>query len=135
MTDLLRATQDAVFAALNVDGVTGSAAGVTVWTSVPPGMTPPFVEIGSIDAEEFQPVKMPGIELHTIEVAYRWRGDTRLPLLAMMDAGRIAFEATPLTAPGARFDRQLWRASATDREDDGVTWHGAQRFDVLVQQA
>ena len=132
MIDLLLATQDAVFAALNVPAVTGLAP---VFTSVPPNTQPPFVAVGLIDAEAFGDDKSGGIEQHTVEIEFQFRGNTRRPLLAMMHAARTALAGTALSAPGAVLTAALWRASATDREDDGVTWHGIHRFELFAQQA
>jgi len=130
MTDLLQATQDAVFAAVNVAAVKALAP---VYQNVPPNTQPPFIEIGAIDAEEIG-AKGDGLERHTVEIEFQHRGPARRPLLAMMHAVREALTGVVLTAPGATLDQCHWLASATDREDDGVTYHGIHRFEMLVQQ-
>lgn len=132
MTDLIAATQDAVFGALNVSAVTGLAP---VFTSVPADQRPPFVEIGAINAEEFEAGKMPGVEQHTIEVHCRTRDGGRMPLLAILAAVRVRLESASMTAAGAAPSRAQWRETLTDRADDGVTWVGLHRFTLLTQQA
>lgn len=130
MTDLLLATQDAVFAALDVTPVTTLAP---VFTSVPPNTQPPFVAVGLIDADLFGANKGSGVERHTVEIEFLFRGNTRRPLLAMMHAARVALESATLSAPAALLTDALWQASATDRENDGVTWHGIHRFELFAQ--
>lgn len=131
MTDLLQATQDAIFDALNVAPV--KALG-PVYTNVPANTQPPFTEIGAIDAEAIG-AKDAGLERHTVEVEFQWRGDTRRPLLAMMHAARTALEGKSLTSAGAVLERPRWLASATDRDDDGKTYHGIHRFELIAQPA
>ena len=133
MTDLLTATHDAVVAAL--EGSAALVALAPVYSNVPPETQPPFVELGAIEAEEANPTKMPGVERHRIELAFQHRGPSRRPLLAMMQAARAALEDRALTAAGASLARVKWTESATDREEDGVTWHGAMSFELLAQQA
>jgi hypothetical protein len=129
MVDLLAATLQASFDALNVAPVTDLAP---VFTNVPANTQPPFIEIGAIDAEGIGG-KDGGFERHTVEIEYQHRGNSRLPLLAMMNAGRSAMEAAEMITPGAELEAPRWLASATDREDDGVTYHGIQRFELTAQ--
>lgn len=127
MSDLLAATLAGAFAALDVPAVTALAP---VFSDVPAEQQPPFIEIGAIDAEEVDGAD--GLELHTIEIEYQDRGGSRLPLLAMMNTSRAALEAG-LEAAGVAFGDVRWLASATDREDDGVSRYGIQKFAVHVQ--
>lgn len=129
MTDLLQATTDALFAALNVPAVTGLAP---VFTSVPDNQQPPFIEIGAVDAEEIG-AKGGGLEQHSAEIEFHHRGGSKRPLFAMMHAGRAAIEAAELEAVGAVLEQARWLASATDREADGVTYHGIHRFELIAQ--
>lgn len=129
MTDLLQATADALFAAMNVEAVTSLAP---VFTSVPENAKPPFIEIGAIDAEEIG-TKGGGLEQHSAEIEFHHRGRSKRPLFAMMSAARAALEGADLSAPGASLGDLHWRASATDREDDGVTYHGIHRFELIAQ--
>jgi len=130
MTDLLQATHDAIFAALDVAAVTDLAP---VFTNVPPERQPPFIEVGAIEAKQIGG-KDGGLEQHAIEIEFRHRGQSKRPLFAMMSAARAQIEGALLVAAGAAFGRPVWTDSATDREDDGVTHHGAMRFEVIVQQ-
>lgn len=130
MTDLLQATQDAVFAALDVPAMTVFGP---VFTTVPDNQQPPFVEIGSIDAELVDETKDGELERHSIEIEFQHRGGSRRPLFAAMHTARTLLRAAALIAPGAQLERPRWQASATDREDDGKTWHGIHRFELLAQ--
>jgi hypothetical protein len=129
MTDLLQATAEGVFAALDLPAVTSLAP---VYTTVPKGAQPPYIEIGAIDAENDGP-KDGGLENLSFEIEYHHRGPSRWPLLAMMHAARTALEAADIEATGAAFSDVRWLASATDREDDGVTHHGIHRFELHAQ--
>lgn len=129
MVDLLQATQDALFAAMNVPAVTSLAP---VFTNVPQNQKPPFILIGAIDAEDIGP-KDRGLEQHSAEIEFQYRGPSKRPLFAMMHAARGAIEAAELAADGAELGEARWLASATDREDDGVTYHGIHRFELLAQ--
>lgn len=129
MTDLSQATADAVFAALNVPAVTTFGP---VFTSVPAGAQPPFIEIGAIDAEEIGG-KGDSLEQIAFEIEFQHRGPSRRPLLAAMHAVRTTLVAASLEADGAELETPHWLASATDREDDGVTYHGIHRFELIAQ--
>ena len=129
MIDLLQATQDAIFALLDVPSVTVLAP---VYTSVPEKAQPPYILIGLIDAEEVGP-KGGGLEQHSIEVEFQYRGTSKRPLFAMMRAARTAIEGGVMSIPGATLENARWLASATDREDDGVTYHGIHRFELFAQ--
>lgn len=127
MSELIGSTLSGAFEALDITAMTSLAP---VFSDVPQKQQPPFVELGAIDAEEVEGAD--GLELHSIEIEYQYRGSSRLPLLAMMKTGRAALEAG-LSAAGIAFGDVRWLASATDREDDGVTWHGIQKYAVHVQ--
>ena len=129
MTDLLQATQDFVFALLNVPSVTVLAP---VFTNVPPNTPPPFIEVGAIDAQAIG-TKADELEQHSVEVEFQFRGSTRRPLLAMMSAARSAMEQGTASVSGADLEQPRWLASATDREEDGVTYHGIHRFELIAQ--
>lgn len=123
------ATLVAAYDMLNVAEVTDLGP---VFSSVPANQQPPFVEIGAIDAEEAGGSDTP-LERHTIELEFVHRGNSRLPLLEQMRAARIALTSGRLQGDGVSFGAARWLASATDREDDGVTWHGIQKYELLVQ--
>jgi hypothetical protein len=129
MTDLLQATSSALYAALNVPSVTALAP---VFASVPENQQPPFIEIGAIDAEEIGG-KHSSLEQHSAEIQFQYRGRSKKPLFAMMHAARVAIETARLTAVGAVIEDARWLASATDREEDGVTHHGIHRFELTAQ--
>lgn len=127
MTDLLTATQDAVFAAVSA-GVT--AAPVVV--NVPENWQPPLVVIGSIEATNIGG-KDGGLEQHAITLHYVYRGGQRRLLYAMMHEGRSALEAADLSAPGAEFGDAVWDSSSDQVAEDGVTYQGEQTFNIIVQ--
>ncbi len=129
--ELIDHTLDAVFAGLNVAAVTALGP---VFSNVPAKQQPPFVEIGAIDAEDYGGSDT-ALERHTVELEFQYRGSTRKPLLAQMKAARTAMTNAVLADAGATFGRARWLASATDRDDDGVTWHGIQKYELLVQPA
>ena len=129
MTDLLQATQDGVFALLNVPAVTSLAP---VFTNVPKGTEPPFIEVGAIDAQDIG-AKDSGLEQHAVEIDFQFRGPSRRPLFAMMHAARRALEGQTIAISGAVIEDPRWIASATDREEDGVTYHGIHRFELIAQ--
>jgi hypothetical protein len=127
--DLLSATQDAVFDAINAPALTALGP---VFTNVPENQKPPFTAIGAIDAERVG-TKDGGLERHTVEIEFQHRGQSKIPLFAMMHAARTLLEAAKLTAAGALLQTPIWQASATDREDDGQTYHGIHRFELFAQ--
>lgn len=128
-TDLLSATQDAVFAAL--------AAGNLDWPvfqHVPQDQQPDFIVVGAIDAEEIGG-KHDSLERHVVDVVYIFRGKARRGLFAMMHAGREAIEGADMIADGAELSDARWLQSADDLLDDGVTYQGLQQFEITAQQA
>ena len=131
MTDLLTATQDAFYAAL----VTGMGEDYgAILQHVPEGTAPPLTVVGRIEATNIDG-KCQGVEQHTVEVVYTYRGAARRQLYAMMNAGRDAIENGPLAADGALFGLPVWQSSETDVWEDAVTYQGVQTFDVIVQAA
>jgi hypothetical protein len=131
MTDLLTATQDAFFAILTAG--MGADHG-EILQHVPENTQPPLTVLGSIEALDIDG-KDSGLEQHTVDVHYLFRGPARRKLYAMMQAGRDAIEAGSLRADGALFGPARWRSSETDIADDGVTYVGTQTFEVIVQAA
>lgn len=129
MIDLMQATQDGIFELANVPTVTILAP---VYTNVPKGTEPPFIEIGAIDAQEIGG-KDSGLEQHAVEIDFQSRGPSKRPLFAMMHAVREAIEGKSITISGALLEDPRWIASATDREEDGVTYHGIHRFELMAQ--
>jgi hypothetical protein len=129
LTDLLQATQDGVFAALNVPAVTALAP---VFQHVPENTQPPFIVVGDIDAEPFGS-KDGDLEQQTIEIEYVARGKGRRELLAMMNAGREALEGQPISANGADLSRPRWLNSSALGAEDGVTYAGVQQYEVIAQ--
>lgn len=129
MVDLLQASTDGTFTLISVPAVTKLAP---VYTTVPKGAQPPFIEVGAIDAEDVGP-KGGGLEQHSIEIEFQHRGESKAPLFAMMAAVRRLLDGATIEAAGASFGEARWVASATDREDDGVTYHGIHRFELLAQ--
>jgi hypothetical protein len=131
MPDLLTATQDAFFAAL-VAGM-GDTFGQVV-QHVLEDAPLPLTVVGRIDAEDFDG-KQSGLEQHTVEVVYTYRGTKRRQLYEMANAGRAALEGAPLAADGALFGRAAWQRTETDIAEDGVTYQAVQTFTVIVQPA
>jgi len=130
-SDLMTASQDAIFAALDA-GVPAELG--TVVQHVPEDWQPPLIVIGSIEAnsEEESDDEDP-LERHTIEILYTYRGEARRGLYAIMHAGRHAIVGATLAAAGAVFGKARWKSSADDLLEDGVTYTGIQFFEILVQ--
>jgi hypothetical protein len=129
MTDLLTATQDAIYAALNVPAVTSLAP---VFQHVPEGTKPPYIVVADIDAE---PGQTKGSQDMTIDVVSVHVGKGRRPLLAMMHAVFVALDGQPIAAPGAELEAPRWLGSETSPAEDGVTYGALQQFFVAAEPA
>lgn len=130
MTDLLSATQGAVYRAVS----TGVTFGFFV--NVPQGAKAPFGKVGTIEAEP-EPEKGDGLERHEVELIYVYQGREKADLTAMMHAGRVAIEAAELMADGADFSQARWLSSvASDASAaDGITYAGISRFEIYAMPA
>jgi hypothetical protein len=129
MIDLLTATQDAIYAALNVPAVTALAP---VFQHVPEGTAPPYIVVADIDAE---PGEDKGSQAMTVDVVSVHRGKGRRPLLAMMHAVFEALEGQSIAAPGADLECPRWLGSETSPAEDGVTYGALQQFLVSAEPA
>lgn len=128
--DLLTATQDALFAALNVSAVTAHAP---VFQHVPEDQQPPMVIVGDMEASPSDVWK--GAEDHDVEIYTVFRGKGRRGVLTLMHAVRVALQAADLAVAGVEFEKPDWQSSSTGAADDGVTYAGNQVFRITVQPA
>lgn len=131
MSDLLTATQAAFFTALNVASVTSLAP---VTQHVIEDTDPPLVIIGDVS---FEPMggKDGGLDRATVEIVTLYRGSKRTELFAIQSAVRSALDNQTISASGADFSKPVYVSSEVEELEDGVTYMGTQRFEVIVQPA
>jgi hypothetical protein len=130
--DLLTPSQDAVIARLKA-GVPPDLG--TVHQHVSQDTKPPFVMVGAIDSSN-EGGKGSQTELISVELHYVFRGSTRAPLLALMQAGRASLEGQELAAPGVAFETPNWIGSTVSTAGpDGVTYAGISTFEFYAEPA
>lgn len=131
MSDLLTATQTAIYTALNVAPVTSLAP---VTQHVIEDTDPPLVIIGDVS---FEPIggKSGGLDRATVEVVTLYRGSKRTELFAIQTAVRNALDHQSVSASGALLSRPVFVSSEVEEMEDGVTYMGTQRFELIVQPA
>jgi hypothetical protein len=131
MSDLLTATQTAVYNALNVSSVTDLAP---VTQHVIEDTEPPLVIIGDVS---FEPIggKSGGLDRATVEIVTLYRGPKRTELFAIQTAVRNALDGQGITASGALLSDPVFVSSDVEELEDGVTYMGTQRFETIVQPA
>lgn len=129
MIDLLTATQDAVYAALNVSPVTNIAP---VYQHVPDNRQPPIVIIDDITSEA-DGSKDGSLDRITINIITVRREPRRAALYELMGAVRTALDGVAITATGALLTPPVFESSEDTLADDGVTYIGTQRFALWAQ--
>jgi hypothetical protein len=131
MTDLLTATQTAFYTALNVSTLTELSP---VTQHVIENTEPPLTIIGGVS---FEPIggKDGGLDRATVEIITLYRGTQRTELFAIQSAVRTLLDGQTITAAGAEFSRPVYVSSEVEELEDGVTYLGTQRFEVIVQPA
>jgi hypothetical protein len=129
MIDLITATQDAIYAALNVPAITSQWP---VFQHVPEGTKPPYIVVADIDAE---PGQTKGSQDITVDIVSVHVGKGRRPLLAMMHAVFETLDGQPIVAAGAELEAPRWLGAETSPAEDGVTYGGLQQFSVAAEPA
>lgn len=130
MIDLMSATQEAVFRALEA-GVTLA----TVHDHVKQDMQPPFVKLGTIETDN-EGDKKDQRELLQVEVHTIYRGSDRSVLLAIMHDVRSALDGVAIDAEGVSFWEPVFiSAAASDAGPDGVTYAGISTFEINAEPA
>jgi len=129
MIDAATAVQEALYAALNVSGVTDLAP---VWQNPPEGTDPPVVVIGNVSLEPIGG-KDGGFDKATADVLTFVRQPDQTVLFALQTAVRNQVDGAQLTAPGAVLSAPVMTSSEVEMMDDGETYMGTQRFEVFVQ--
>lgn len=129
MADILTATQNAFYAALNVVGVTALG---TLVQHVPEDSLPPLIIVGDISLEPIGG-KDGGLDRAKVEIVTISRAPKRAVLFAMQAAVRVALDGMPLTATGAIFSPAIMTASDGQLIEDGLTYVGTQQFETFVQ--
>lgn len=135
MADLKLAAQRALFAALDVSAVTGSAAGLTVWQHTPDDQQPPVVVLGEMSAENVGG-KDGGFDRIDFEVLSLVRAPGREFLTPVMTAVRGAVEGAALVSATAILSPPVFESDDDEiLEEDGsnVTYMGRQRFSLFAQ--
>ena len=129
MTDILTATQNAFYAALNVTGVTSLG---TLVQHVPEDSNPPLIIVGDISLEPLGG-KDGGLDRAKVEIVTISRAPKRAILFAMQAAVRAALDGMPISATGATFSPPVQTASDGQLIEDGLTYIGTQQFETFVQ--
>lgn len=131
MIDLMRATQDGVFVALDTNIASALAK---VRQHVQQDTEPPLVIVGAIDSENDG--RSEQRERMSVEVQSIYRGGDRGELLAIMHAVRVALDWRTMIATGAVFTPcRFVGASVSDVGPDGVTYAGISNFEVWAEAA
>jgi hypothetical protein len=128
MTDFATATQDAVFAALNVSAVTDLAP---VLQHVPEGTEPPLVIVGDI---ALTPAggKDGNFDRAEFDIITLYRGPKRAALFTIQAAVRDQLDGAALSGT-ALFSRPRQIANDDEIAEDGITYVGTQKFELFVQ--
>jgi hypothetical protein len=131
MSDLLTATQTAFYTALNVEDMTDLSP---VTQHVIEDTDPPLTIIGDVS---FEPIggKDGGLDRATVEIVSIYRGSKRTDLFAIQAKARSLLDNQPISASGAEFSKPVFVSSDVEEMEDGVTYVGTQRFEVIVQPA
>jgi hypothetical protein len=122
------ATQDALFAALNVTAMTDLAP---VMQHVPEGTEPPLVIVGDIS---FTPVggKDGNFDRAEVDIVTMYRGPKRAGLFALQEVVQTLLDGVALTGD-ALFSNPRQIANQEEIMEDGITYVGTQRFELFVQ--
>lgn len=132
IVDLITPSQDAVIACLKA-GVPPQLG--SVHQHVKQDTQPPFVMVGSIDVSN-EGSKGSQSELVSVELHFVTRGSTRAPLLALMNAARIALDGQELEADGVQFETPNFMGSTVSNAGpDGVTYAGISTFEFIAEPA
>lgn len=137
--DLLTPSQDALFAALapiaQADDLPPELAGLGVYQHLPEDTQPPYIMVGTLDAEDHASRDEQASTI-TAEIVTAWRGNRRRELLWLMAAVRRSLNSQPIAADGAAFTRpQIMRETASEAIADGVTYVGLSTFTFIAQPA
>lgn len=127
MSDAALAVQTAVLTELV------SALSEPVYDHVPEDTNFPYVTIGDDSQEDWSADGLEG-EIHvlTIHSWSRYRG--RKQIKEIMDSVKDALHEQSLTLMGHDLISMRWESSETILEDDGITYHGTQKFRALTQE-
>lgn len=130
--DMITPAQDAVIARLK-DGVPPELG--SVHQHVTQDTKPPFVMIGAIDTSN-EGSKGNQNELVMVDLHFVFRGSTRAPLIALMQAARAALEGQPLVGEGVDFETPNWTGSSVSNAGpDGVTYAGISTYEFHAEPA
>lgn len=141
--DLLTPAQDALFAALaplagapdRPDDLSADLAGLGVYQHLPENTQPPYILIGTIEADDFASRDEQASTMRA-EVITVWRGNRRRELLWMMWQVRRRLNYQAIAADGAAFTRpQIEKEIASEAIADGVTYTGLSTFTFTAQPA
>lgn len=127
------ALQQAIYSALTGD--TLLMAKVTgVFDQTPQGQSGPYVVIGDGESREWDTDNSTGIDadvmIHVWDDGHRGRKTVKV---IQGDIRRI-LHRSELTVAGAHVVLCVWQFSDTFLDPAGLTWHGVQRFNVLLEE-
>lgn len=139
MFDPATAVQDAAFAALNVPLVTG--LGAEVWSHSPeidegddPLASGSIVLVHDISLTP-EGGKDGGLDRATLTIVTLVRKPARSALSALQATVRKLLETSPVVTDGALLSQPVLVAAESGLMEDGATYMGTQRFELLVQPA
>lgn len=128
------AVQEALFNALSADAPLQALLGspMRLYDHVPPDAVFPFVTLGEMQAEPFDTFDHDGMaQLVTLHVWSRQRG--RKESKAIMDALYQRLHHGALTISGRQLVLCRFLEAEALLEDDGLTYHGVARYQVLTR--
>ena len=132
--DAQAAVQSAVYGVLVADAGVTALVGARVYDHVPSNAVFPYLSIGEAEAEPFDDKTKSGmmqaLEIHTWS---RARGATETK--DVMAAVAAALHRAGLTVTGHELAWIRFTKSEVMLEDDGLTRHGVQTFEVATQAA
>ena len=136
MTDILFATQQAVYAALSgtpaLQALIGAPA--RLYDHAPPGLTFPYVTFGALHVAPYDTKTETGFEQTvTLDIWSRYRGQREAQ--DILQAIYTALHRATLTISGATFLLCEFHSADLTPLDDGITTHAAVRFTVMAQGA
>lgn len=135
MTDLILSSQQAVVAALAADAAVQSLLGsspVRLYDHVPPGAVFPYAVVGGTHVTPYDTHSEKGFEqVITLEIYSRYRGGKEAKDI-FQAFYNVLHRAVLVISGGVFLSSQLHSVDFV-LGDDGLTYHAAARFAVIVQ--
>lgn len=128
MPDHRSAVQSALYSKLSADVTLAP-----VYSHPPEGAEPPLVIIAEFESEQFGG-KADTDEQMTVEIVTFTRGESRVPLFALMAQVKDALDGQAIAQTGFTLSRPVQLSSSDSLLGDGVTYEGRQSFLIFSEK-